>query len=464
MAGLSTYGKSGNLNSGKGTIAAAKSSIKADISAARKLASQSRRKGFKYTTDVNAAIYGNLATTVSGYGRSLTAEQSRQMQALRALKANTAAREAGLAQGAADVVRSQYGSVIAGAVRPATRGLQVMAKAATKEVNAQVGAAGIVARGNEAAQATLGQGVAMANASAQYATAQALEYRAKSDAQLIASQKLELDKMILANKLDLANYKAKLAMQEKAAGAGTVGQMTAVATTVSSAVPALLTSFRDVANREILKDPSDPNSEVIGYEAPAPAAVAQDYMNKNGIAFDSPEGQVIMSVASAMGAAGAGTPGSDFSADRVGIVTEAVNQRMAMLYPQFAKSQSTIDGLIASTATGWALQNSYAPNAPADAGGLGMFGSDKPGSVSNIAGGVVAGAGVGATVGLLGGPFAPISVPVGAAVGAVIGGLAGAVDFNSPNVATEFAADIVRLHKQGKSDAEIAAYLKKYGG
>lgn len=445
MAGLSTYGKSGNLNSGKGTVAQAKNSIKADISAARKLATQSRRKGFKYTTDVNAAIYGNLATTVAGYGRSLTGEQARQLQALRALQANTAAREAGLAAGAAGVVRSQYGSAIAGAVRPATRGLQVLAKAATKTVNAQVGAAGIVARGNEAAQATLGQGVATAQASAQYATAQALEYRAKNDAQATATAKLALDQMILANKLDIANYKAKLALDEKAAGGDTAG-VTAVATAGANAAAGLNASY----NTYYAQDGSTYRTDEVFYDEdtgklyadedhtipvtlPNATQAASAYVSENAIT-DENQVKMIYAVSQAMYAAGAGKAPGAFE-NRSETVTAAVNQQLAILYPQYAKKHGAdMAGLVGATVS----FDTYTRGPQKEPG--------SPGILGTVAGVIVR---------------APISGLWAAAYG--ISNLVDALNGGDGGVHWDAILKAKQMKADGVSESKITAYLKSQG-
>lgn len=343
-------------NGVKGGIAAYRAGIKSQAAILR----QTRLGNFRTVSDSVNAIYGNLGSTLAGNSRNLTGEQSRQLAALRRLRSNTSSRLGGMAAGAGKQVASRYGSAIAGAEAPALKSLGVTAKAGTKAVNAQVGAAGILARGNEQALGTLQAGASAAQAGAQALTADALAYRAHNDAALIASEKLDLQKMVLQNKLDIQNYKAKLALEDKSKLGNT--SASAIAETATSAVPSMLTFFRENSDRV----------DADGNAAPPTAAeAAQAWAAANGVTDPTdPEYKVVLSVARAMANAGAGVAGSEFGADRLGTVTAGINNAISILYPNLTSKQSdAVSGIISSTATGWALNSAYTTDPAANYAG-----------------------------------------------------------------------------------------------
>lgn len=321
---------------------------------------------FKTTTQANEGTYGNLITTTSGFAQNLTQEQSRQLGALKALRSNTNQKLGRIERGTAASVRNQYGSAVAGGMKPTALATnKAVAAAGKKAINAQAAAGGILARGNTAAMGAIQQGVLGAQAGAEALTADALAYRGKQDAATIAQQQLALDQMVLQNKLDLQNYRKKLAMED--ARNNTNGAMSAVATSAASATSGLFQNFRQwigpngvVAWDQAHQDDNGTWVDAEGNELRpmTPSGAANQYLQDNGIDPASNEGQVVMAISRAMASGGAGTQPGAY--DPAGLVN-AVNQQMAILYPNFSKNQADIDALISGTLKDDVLTGTYAP-------------------------------------------------------------------------------------------------------
>lgn len=332
--------------------------IRAGNRASAQLARQATRAEFKYTMNVGDAIYGNLSTNLAGNRAALTGEQTRLAGSLQRLKANQERGSTRISNRARGEVQNAYGSAVAGGNRLNLQDVQVTGRAGSKAVGGQVAAGGILARGNEAAMTTLGQGVQMAQAGAQAQVADALAYRARNDATLAAERDNALSMMVLQNKLDLENYRKKLAMQDQANN--TNGQMTAVATTAAAATTGLFEQFRGwigpegVVAWEDATPIRDEKGNITGWQdaegnklrAMSPAVAAGQYLADNGIAADSPEGTVILAIARAMASAGAGTAPGAYGEGAQADIMAAVNQQMALLYPTYGKYQDTISALV----------------------------------------------------------------------------------------------------------------------
>jgi hypothetical protein len=399
---------------------------------------------FHTTTDAVNGVYGNLATTTSGYAKNLSAEQARQLGALQRLRSNTQQLVGRTRRGTVADVQQTYGSAVAGG--QAATGFatgKAVAKAGRTAIGAQVGAAGILARGSEAAMGALQAGVGAESAGAQALTADALAYRGKQDAATIAASQLALDQMVLQNKLDIENYKAKLKLAD--AANNTNGAMTAVATTAASATQDMWDGFNhyvDPATGQPITGADAGRIEIIDGKptldgkpviVPNAAGVAQTYMQLNGIDPASSQGQVIQSIATAMAQAGAGKAPGAYANDPQ-VLVDAVNQQMAMLYPQFGKYQATIDSLITAQ---FGITMGQAPNVgaaathtPPDTGILSSFGQ-------KYLGGVAAGAIIGTGAVLSGGQTPPLD----------------SLHFGR----TISAADRAKLKAKGYTDAQIDA-------
>lgn len=408
---------------------------RANIIATRKVLAQSRRQGFKYTQNVLEGIFSNLRTTSNSYSAQLASDQARQLDALRRLSSRTQNRMTSIGSRTAASVRNRYGSAIAAGTDLSA--LSARPKAAAKALKGYSRAGNLLAQGNAAASGTLSSGLKQARAAADYALAQALQYRARNDAQLIAQQKLALgeaklqyaaqrEMAKLAARLEFENYKKKLALEDQ--GAQAQGQLLALGTAATDAFPLLLDYFRK-SNSTVVETADGKTtvtggltSEDVAYLQSAgiplgtAAASAALYMRDMGISPDSPEAQLILSMAQAMYAAGAGKPGSGLGglgpegqANRTQLIVDAVSQRLAQLYPQYSKYQKTIEeglraraALIDLSTLEAASSGEGASQAPQDTDYLGM--------------------GLGAAIG--GAVLSPLGPP-GIAAGAVLGGIAG---------------------------------------
>jgi hypothetical protein len=82
-------------------------------------------------------------------------------------------------------------------------------------------------------------------------------------------------------------------------------------------------------------------------QAPTAGAVASQYIQNNGIT-DENEQQVVYAIAGAMYQAGAGKARGAYSASPEDLAA-AVSQRMTMLYPNYAKKQADIEGLLVAS-------------------------------------------------------------------------------------------------------------------
>lgn len=187
---------------------------RAGIKASEILLRQSRNQGYAQTNDIIDAVYGNLMSTQRGTAKKLGAEQGRILGSLSKLQHATNQKNARLASGAERKVTNMYGSVITGATDFSANKAQ--SKAGRVALGGANKAAETIAAGNTSAERIAKAGVQQAWAGAAYGASQALAYRAKNDATLIAQQRFELQKMQLQNQLDLENYRKKLALDEQA--------------------------------------------------------------------------------------------------------------------------------------------------------------------------------------------------------------------------------------------------------
>jgi hypothetical protein len=228
---------------------------KTNILSYRNALKASRVGGAKYTGSVLDAIGSNLQTTTRGVTAQMTATQAATLAALK--RTQTRAQAAGVrALGQARTgVRNQYGSAIAGgtdfsAAAAAVRSNKVAGKGA-------VGAGRLLAQGDQAAAGIMAQSVQAAQAAAQYSLGQAETFRAKNDAAAVAAQRLDLQKMVLQNQLDLQNYQKKLQMQDQTKKT----QSAAVVPVVAQDVSGALDYFKE--NQDSGKDPATLASEYI---------------------------------------------------------------------------------------------------------------------------------------------------------------------------------------------------------
>ena len=338
-------------------------SARADLLATKKLLKGATKSEYKYTQDVLGSIYGNLGSTLGGGRAALTTEQKRLTGALSALKQNQSRVSGQQERNTRNVVSRLYGTSTAGAVKPALDTVAVTGAAGTKAVGGQVAAGGILARGNEAAYTTLEQGARAAEAGAQGMLADALTYRAKDDARLIAEQQLAItqqrftmQQMRLQNKLDLKNYEKKLALEDEAAGTG--GQISAIAGLAAGAAPELWNEFMQWRNADgtVVADQAsvhqnDQGQWVDSEDNLVHAPTAGEAVNAvvlNGAIQDTNEIALIAAIARAMHSAGAGHVAGAYSAEPEDL-TKAITQRLSFMYPDAGKYLSTIENIVGAS-------------------------------------------------------------------------------------------------------------------
>lgn len=319
--------------------------MKADIKASAIAMRADRMGEFKWTQSALQGVYKNLGTTLGGGRAGMTGEQARLLGKLASLKQNQGTRSRAIAGNAKANVASLYGSATAGSLGTALGSVKAAGKAGRQTVGGQVAAGGILARGDQAAYTTLEQGVQMAKAGAKGQLADALAYRAKNDASLIAQRQLAMDQMRLQNQLDIQNYKKKLALQSGTAGNAAAS---ALANVASDTVPSLIGYFNDksLANggEGITKD---------GHNYVTPAEAANAWAAANGITDpNDPQYKVVLAVAQSIRSSNDANGGNYDPAD----ISSAVQQQLAIMYPDLKPGQlSSLGGIVTAASSNWNL-------------------------------------------------------------------------------------------------------------
>lgn len=331
--------------------------MRADIIATRKALSGARVGEYKWTASALGSINGNLNSTLGGGRANLSAEQARMLGKLSALKQNQDKRSRAITRGAKANVSSMYGSAIGGANRVGQSTVAAAGKGARMAVAGQAGAGGILARGDKAAMATLQQGATAAASAADAQLADALAYRAKNDASLVAQQQLQLDQMRLQNKLDIQNYKAKLALQAKADGSAGNAAASALANVAADTVPSLIGYF------------NDPSLAVANPNSVSPAEAAAAWAVANGVDPNSAQYQVVLAAAQAIRASNDANGGSYDPAD----ISNSVTQQLAIMYPDLKPKQlDMLGGIVTGSTANWNIAAQQAAAAPEGTPGSGV--------------------------------------------------------------------------------------------
>lgn len=331
---------------------------RANIAASRRTMAQSRNMGYKALNNSLESIASNLTTSIGRNNAALMGSQGSQLAALRTLAARSKAKGSRITERTTDAITNRYGSAIAGGTDLSA--MKATAKASGVVQKGIVGAAGLLAQGNEAAAATQSSGVAQAESAADYMASQAKLYRAKNDAGLIAEQQLELAKMRLQNKLDLENYRKKLKMDDEENKKTNLTSANAVGTFGAQGATTLLDIFNHVyvGSDGSFHDASEvegigtgaahlKGDENVTMRQVGPAQAIQYYAGEYG--FSDPNQQrMLTAVAQAMWGAGAGRAEGGFNRDP-SVVSSAVTQQIALLYPDLKqKSLDNISGLISA--------------------------------------------------------------------------------------------------------------------
>lgn len=353
--------------------------MKSGILASGAIARKATRSEFRFTQDALASIYGNLGTTLGGGTAALNAEQRRLVGAVQAGRTDLRRKSTRVSNEAKGNISRLYGSAALGSTTGgAGKGgsldkMYQTAESGMKVMNSKLAAGGIVARGNSAAMNTLAQGAEMAQAGADAQLADALAYRAKNDATLQASALLELQKMRLQNKLDIQNYKAKLALEDEAEGG--ISNASAVA---GSAADSAQTLFGYMGNVQADGSPAvgaitRDDQGILHDEAgnvitPMDATTAANtYIQKFGVT-DENEQSVIYSISRALYTRGAGQAEGKFTGTPEDLAS-VVSERLTFLYPDLSKKQvANVQGLLTASFA------DVGPVSPAGATGAGEAG------------------------------------------------------------------------------------------
>lgn len=211
------------------------------IGAFKKANRQDLTGDLNYTQSQLDALSKNLLTTGKGLARSLTADQQRQLDAIKRIAAKAEAKVSGVVQGAASAVAERYGSAMGPAVQADLIGARGIVKATgTIGAGAVKEGAGLASAG-QVALAIQQSASKEAYEGANYAMAVALKSRAQTDASQAAQMQFQLDQARLQADLDLRNQKAmakfSLKMEEKKLGS--VKGATETAGGLASLMPAL---------------------------------------------------------------------------------------------------------------------------------------------------------------------------------------------------------------------------------
>lgn len=301
--------------------------MRANIAASRGAYKQSRMQGFKITNDINDAIFGNLKTTMRGIGSELTSSNARQLKSLQQLARRSATSQKRTISKAQGTAANLYGIAGVAGAKPTLDAARAVAKGSKVQLAGAQRAGKTLANSQATVMGIMNAGVKEAQAGATAQTADALAYRAKEDAKLIAASQLELQKMRLQSQLDLETYKKKLALDENASGSSGVTQ---VASFAVQAFPALREAFNDPAN-----------------EGKTTQEIAAEYISKTGIQ-DANAISLINSLASSMAVAGAGpqNPGSIAPSEVQSFVTNQLTDTLNTLYPNYAKHSKDVEKML----------------------------------------------------------------------------------------------------------------------
>lgn len=350
----------------------------ARITAQRIALKQQREGGFNAGENALGGIYSSLGTTLRGVSGKTSADNARRVAALDRIQQRSAARAASTVAGAQSGITTRYGAALG-----QTASQQLAPAAAQAHEVAGIGKAATragaqTARGINQAMGIERTAATASRASADYAMASALDYRAKNDASLIAQQKTDLAKARLDAQLQWQNWKREqdyLQKQKDKANPALGSQLSAVAGSAASSFTGLHALYENW-------DPTATNPATGNPYGPVtPAAIAAAYIGANGIT-DPNEQTLVTAISRAMypgtiaggGQGGWGGHGSN-------VVWSAVQQQLTAMYPDFAKYSDQVQAaVIAQVKAAMAAQtaNDLAP--PGVPTGVGLGGANGAGA------------------------------------------------------------------------------------
>lgn len=285
-----------------------------------------RESDFRVTSGVVDAIFGNLSTTSAGLSRSMQGVNQEQVQALRALARRSAKQTRAASKGAVKDIVQSFGTGFEGVAR---QDLQVEratgAKARTDAATAAQ-AGGAVARSGLEVMSIMDKGIAEAAHAADYATAQALNYRVKNDETLVAQMTHDIQMARLQAKLDFDNWKRQqeyLQKLEEGKSGGAYQGMTLVAEHMATASSHLRAMFA-----------ADPDANV--------SDIVQEYVQKYGVANEA-ETVVLNALAASIKQQGIFTGGQE--PGRAAEV-DAIMDSLLTLYPNYRGHRKELQKLI----------------------------------------------------------------------------------------------------------------------
>jgi hypothetical protein len=306
--------------------------LRASNIATRGLLKEARVGGFSATTDLIGGIYGNLGTGVAGVGSQMTLQNARQLRALAAVADRTVQGNSRDVRGGVRTAQNLFGGAVTGLAAPE------FARAAGHSKAAKIALAGAARAGVTTAQGAntvlgiMQAGVAEAQAGAVAQTADALKYRAKNDAQIIAAQQ----NMILQSKLDFQNWKRQqdyLKKQEQDPSGQAVGV---------SQVTDLATSGAVKMRQYLVDHPDATVDELVGLVTAGDTAL-QNNPNVSGVLSELAR-QVKQSVGSD------GTTSDGYS--RADEATDIYNS-VLLLYPNYKNVKQLRETIKAGLDAGW---------------------------------------------------------------------------------------------------------------
>lgn len=245
--------------------------------ALRKSLKQARMGEFRASSDALGTIFGNTATTQRGLARTLTTSNARKLAALQKLEKRTVRRTSGAVTGAQASASKLFGGVAAAGQGYLFDQGQGHAEGAAIAQRGITKAGGIVSRGATEALGIQQAGAVEARAGADAMLADALRYRAKNDAQLIADRQ----NLILQSKLDYQNAVRMAELQQKTAE-GAAGTDKEVVTRLATEAPQIAQGAADA-----WRTANEDGPEAV--KALNVTAVAKEWADANGYPLTGPE-------------------------------------------------------------------------------------------------------------------------------------------------------------------------------
>lgn len=216
----------------------------ANIQALAHVTNADRNADFHVTQAGLDAITQNLLTSQAGLGRSLSGANARSLAAMQRISGKSSARLDRITKVGENIVSNRYGSAVASDPN-LFAGTKRVAQASGKVSTGQVKAGELQAKGGNEAMDIIGAAAQGAASSAQYELGQALSYRAKNDAELIAQQRLALQQTKLQADLQRQQYMWEQKQAQKTAEKTQNGATRAL---ISQTAPSVATYSQELSS------------------------------------------------------------------------------------------------------------------------------------------------------------------------------------------------------------------------